>query len=64
MVEQTALELLQSGLENIARVIDAHGNCETGGGVDEDGEAEPVYDLEIARDYLEQAEALLEESSS
>lgn len=55
----TALELLQSGLENVQRVIDVYGDCATA--LVEDEPDEPIYDLEIAADYLRQAERLLEE---
>ena len=54
MMKLTALDALQSGLENVQRVIDVHGDCEVG------GDDEPIYDLEIAADYLREAERLLE----
>jgi len=58
---ETALERLQTGLENVARVIDVHGECATS-----DGSApeEPIYDLEIAREALQDAERLLESDAT
>lgn len=58
MMKLTALDALQSGLENVQRVIDVHGDCEVG------GDDEPIYDLEIAADYLREAERLLEADQS
>ena len=55
----TALDALQTGLENVARVMDEHGNVETNGGEDD-----PYYSLAIAADYLEAAERLLEAEQS
>jgi hypothetical protein len=55
------LDQAQTAVENVARVIDAHGDCSTGGpGTGEDGEDEPIYDLEIAREALHEIEAVLE----
>ena len=52
----TALDALQTGLENVARVMDEHGNVETSGGEDE-----MYYSLAIA---AEAAERLLEDEQS
>ena len=58
-MKRAALEALQQGLENVARVVDAHGNLSTG-----DETFEPYYSLETAIDYLREAEQLLEGEQS
>ena len=56
------LEIVQSAIENIARVMDEHGDMEVGGPAPAGSgkEDEPYYSLSIANTYLEEAETLLE----
>lgn len=53
------LERIQNAIENLARVMDVHGNIEVGG-PNPAGEDEPYYSLAIADTYLREAEAELE----
>jgi len=53
---ETALDCLQSGIENLHRVIDEYGALQTTGDADT-----PIYTLDSALDYLHAAERKLEE---
>ena len=53
----TALDLVQQALENVARVVDTHGDLDN----KPDSETQ-FYSLEIAIESLQEAEAILERS--
>lgn len=57
------LDRVQTAIENLARVMDEHGNIEVGG-PSESGEDEPYYSLAIAETYLNEAEAELEKGEN
>ncbi len=59
------LDRIQTAIENIARVMDEHGNVEVGGPAPSGSEEEdqPYYSLAIAETYLKEAEVVLEQEA-